>query len=151
QPQPIAYAAPPAPPAPTPAPIPPPAAPIAAPIAPPVLQEPVPQPVPRAEPPRVVAEAQGDFPGAEDRPGLEAALQNLMRMTGCRRAELHVVGPDQTETVVEVGPNDALLASLVGLARSLGGPQVVGGLTGQQEGKAWGAWPFRTVQRHGVI
>jgi len=119
--------------------------------APPAVPEPAPQTLKVSEPPRVVAEAIGEFPGAEDRLGLEAALQNLMRMTGCRRAELHVVGPDQVETVVEAGPADALLASLVGLARQLGGPQVVGGLTGQQEGKAWGAWPFRTVQRHGVI
>jgi hypothetical protein len=112
---------------------------------------PAPPPVRLAEPPRVAVDDRGEFPHAEDLRGLEGALQNLMRMTGCRRAELHVVGPDQVETVVEVGPSDALLASLVGLARQLGGPQVVGGLTGQQEGKAWGAWPFRTVQRHGVI
>ena len=118
--------------------------------APPVVHEPPPQPVRMSEP-TLVVESRTEFPGAEDRRGLEEALQNLMRMTGCRRAELHVVGPDQVATVVEVGPADALLASLVGLARQLGGPQVVGGLTGQQEGKAWGAWPFRTVQRHGVI
>jgi hypothetical protein len=74
-----------------------------------------------------------------------------MERTGTRRCELHLVGPDQVPMVVEMGPADPLLGSLIGLARQLGGPQVVGGLTGQQEGKAWGAWPFRTVQRHGVI
>jgi hypothetical protein len=134
-----------------PPPIPPPAAPPVSQVAPPAVFEPPPQPVKMPEPPRGVGESHAEFPGADDRRGLEAALQDLMRTTGCRRAELHVVGPDQVETVVEVGPADALLASLVGLARQLGGPQVVGGLTGQQEGKAWGAWPFRTVQRHGVI
>jgi len=110
-----------------------------------------PQPVVVSETPRVQIASLTEFPSPEDRKGLESALQSIMDATGTRRAELHLVGPDQVEMVVEVGPADALLGSLVGLARQLGGPQVVGGLTGQQEGKAWGAWPFRTVQRHGVI
>ena len=92
-----------------------------------------------------------DFPSPEDRLGLEAALRLLMAETGAGRAELHVIGPDQKETVVAIGPNDALLRGLVELASELGTPQVVGGLTGAQEGKAWGAWPFRTPQRRGVI
>jgi len=74
-----------------------------------------------------------------------------MAETGAGRAELHVIGPDRIETVVEVGPTDALLRGLVELATELGTPQVVGGLMGTQEGKAWGAWPFRTPQRYGVI
>jgi hypothetical protein len=110
-----------------------------------------PQPVAIPEHPRVQVPSLGEFPSPEDRHGLEEALRGLMESTGTKRAELHVTGPDAVEMVVQVGPNDALLGSLVGLARQLGGPQVVGGLTGQQEGKAWGAWPFRTVQRHGVI
>jgi len=110
-----------------------------------------PQPVPVSEHPRIQVPSLVEFPSPEDRKGLESALQSVMDATGTRRAELHLVGPDQVEMVVEVGPVDALLGSLIGLARQLGGPQVVGGLTGQQEGKAWGAWPFRTVQRHGVI
>ncbi len=110
-----------------------------------------PQPVRLPEHPNLEVTSLREFPSPEDRQGLEAALQSMMEATGTRRAELHVMGPDQVEMVVEVGPADALLGSLVGLARQLGGPQVVGGLTGQQEGKAWGAWPFRTVQRHGVI
>ncbi len=92
-----------------------------------------------------------EFPSPEDRRGLEAALGGLMAATGARRAEFHVVGPDQTETVVEVGPDDRLLKGLVELSSQVGSAQVVGGLTGSQEGKAWGAWPFRTAQRHGVI
>jgi hypothetical protein len=92
-----------------------------------------------------------DFPSPEDRRGLEAALRGLMAETGAGRAELHLIGPDQVETVVEVGPADALLRGLVELATDLGTAQVVGGLSGTQEGKAWGAWPFRTPQRHGVI
>ncbi len=110
-----------------------------------------PQPVPLPERPNLQVASLREFPSPEDRQGLEAALRTLMEATGTRRAELHVTGPDQLEMVVEVGPADALLGGLVGLALQLGGPQVVGGLTGQQEGKAWGAWPFRTVQRHGVI
>ncbi len=62
-----------------------------------------------------------------------------------------MVGPDQGETVVEVGPPDGLLRGLVELTGQAGTAQVVGGLAGTQEGKAWGAWPFRTTQRHGVI
>jgi hypothetical protein len=92
-----------------------------------------------------------EFPSPEDRRGLEAALASLMAATGARRAEVRVVGPDQTETVVEVGPADGLLKGLVELTRQGGGAQVVGGLVGPQEGKAWGAWPFRTAQRRGVI
>lgn len=110
-----------------------------------------PEPPAPPEPEKVQVASLGEFPTPEDRRGLEAALASLMAATGSRRVELHLVGPDQVEMVVEVGPPDALLGSLVGLARQLGGAQVVGGLTGQQEGKAWGAWPFRTVQRHGVL
>ena len=103
---------------------------------------------PRVEAPVASLE---EFPNPDDRRGLEIALRGLMDATGTQRAELHVVGSDLVETVVEVGPADGLLAGLVGLARQLGGAQVVGGLAGQQAGKAWGAWPFRTAQRHGVI
>ena len=110
-----------------------------------------PAPVPVPEHPRLQVTSLSEFPSPEDRHGLEAALQSVMDATGSRRAELHVTGPGQAEMLVELGPSDALLGSLVGLARQLGGAQVVGGLTGQQQGKAWGAWPFRTVQRRGVI
>src|SRR5262245_5658798 len=92
-----------------------------------------------------------DFPSVEDRRGLEQALMFLMQETGAGRAELHMVGPDAQETVVEVGPTDALLKGLIQLANHLGTPQVVGGIMGTQTGKAWGAWPFRTPQRRGVI
>ncbi len=110
-----------------------------------------PAPVPMPASAQPILDSLGDFPSPEDRHGLEAALRQWMEATGSRRAELHLMGPGQVATVVEVGAPDALLGSLVGLARQLGGAQVVGGLTGQQEGKAWGAWPFRTVQRHGVL
>lgn len=110
-----------------------------------------PQPVPIPARTEQVTIDLKDFPSPEDRRGLESALRAIMEATGTQRVELRVVGPDQTETVVEVGPSDALLGSLVGLAQQLRSAQVVGGLAGQQKGKAWGAWPFRTVQRHGVV
>ena len=92
-----------------------------------------------------------DFPSPEDRQGLEAALRVLMEETGADRVEMHVVGPDQSKTSVEIGPADALLRGLVELSTRVGSPQVVGGLAGEQAGKAWGAWPFRTPQHHGVV
>ena len=98
-----------------------------------------------------LVESLEDFPSPEDRRGLEQSLRTLMVETGADRAELHLVGPDSIETVVEVGPEDALLKGLVQLADQIGTPQVVGSLLGQQDGKAWGAWPFRTPQRRGVI
>jgi hypothetical protein len=92
-----------------------------------------------------------EFPSPEDRFALETALRSLMEQTGAGRAEVRIVGPDQVETRVEVGPADTLLASLVELASGLGTPQIVAGLAGTQEGKAWGAWPFRTPQHSGVV
>jgi hypothetical protein len=40
---------------------------------------------------------------------------------------------------------------LIDLALSENTPQVITRLTGPQEGKAWGAWPFRTTRSRGVI
>jgi hypothetical protein len=98
-----------------------------------------------------IVESLEDFPSPEDRRGLEQALRSLMVETGAGRAEIHLVGPDALETVVEVGPEDILLKGLVQLADQIGTPQVVGSLLGNRDGKAWGAWPFRTPQRRGVI
>jgi hypothetical protein len=92
-----------------------------------------------------------DFPSPEDRRGLENALRALMAETGAGRAEAHLFGPDHMETVVEVGPADALLRGLVELATQLGTAQVVNVVAGSQEGRAFGAWPFHTPQRRGVI
>lgn len=92
-----------------------------------------------------------DFPSLEDRRGLEQALTALMQETGAGRAELYLAAADALESVIEVGPSDALLKGLVQLADHLGTAQVIGGLVGSNEGKAWGAWPFRTPQHRGVI
>lgn len=99
----------------------------------------------------VVVPSLDDFPSVEDRRGLEAAIRELMANTGAGRAEIHMGGPDSMELVVELGPQDPLLKGLVALAVQLGTPQVVETVMGQSPGKAWGAWPFRTTQRHGVI
>ena len=92
-----------------------------------------------------------EFPSLEDRKGLEAALSELVLGTGAGHAELLVGGPDDLELVVQVGPSDPLLKGLIELAVQLGAPQVVSSLSGPTSGKAWGAWPFRTAQRRGVL
>ena len=92
-----------------------------------------------------------EFPSIEDRHSLEDALRGLMSVTGAGRAELHVGTVEAMAMVVEVGPGDALLKGLVALALELGTPQVVSSIVGGEEGRTWGAWPFRTAQRRGVL
>jgi len=106
--------------------------------------------VPKGKPSFVVGSLE-EFPSIDDRRGLENALQHLMTDTGADRAELHVAGPEASETVVEIGPADALLRGLVSLAQERGTPQVVASLSGLPEGMAWGAWPFRTATHRGVL
>jgi hypothetical protein len=91
------------------------------------------------------------FPTPEDRQALEYALQDVMTQTGAGRAELHMGTGEGLEMVIHLGPDDAVLKALVALAVDLGQPQVVSGVVGQGEGRTWGAWPFRTAQRRGVI
>jgi len=110
-----------------------------------------PSPVlPKGEPTFVIPSLE-EFPSLDDRRGLEGALQTLMVDTGAGRAELHVQGPESSETLVEIGPADALLRGLVELAQQRGTPQVVASLAGPTEGIAWGAWPFRTATHRGVL
>lgn len=106
--------------------------------------------VPRGEPSFVIPSLE-EFPSLDDRRGLENALQLLMVDTGAGRAELHVEGPESSETVVEIGPADALLRGLVEMAQQRGTPQVVASLSGSPQGVAWGAWPFRTATHRGVL
>src|SRR4029079_4474266 len=75
----------------------------------------------------------------------------LVQVTGAGSAELHVATGDGMERVVCIGVEDALLKGLVGLAVELGTPQVVSGIAGAAAGRTWGAWPFATSQRRGVI
>jgi len=111
----------------------------------------MPQPVRFAGQQNILIPSLEDFPSPEDRRGLEQALSSLVAGTGAGRAELHTGRADDLECVAEVGPADPLLAGLVDLALEMGTPQVVSRLTGPQEGKAWGAWPFQTTQHRGVL
>jgi hypothetical protein len=113
----------------------------------PTAPQPVPQPVQR----RWHLGDLEHFPSPQDRSGLESALRDVMQMTGAGTAELHVVTGAGMERVVCVGVEDALLKGLVGLAVELGTPQVVSGIAGAAAGLTWGAWPFATAQRRGVI
>jgi hypothetical protein len=99
----------------------------------------------------IVVASLADFPSPEDRRGLERAILSLVEHTGASGAVLQAGRPDGLEVVARVGPDDPLLSGLVDLAVQLNQPQVVSRLTGPQEGKAWGAWPFRTTQRRGVL
>jgi hypothetical protein len=92
-----------------------------------------------------------DFPSPEDRHGLELALEHLAQDTGASAAVLRAGRADELEVVAHVGSDDPLLQGLVDLAVELNAPQVVSRLTGPSKGKAWGAWPFRTTQRRGVL
>ena len=92
-----------------------------------------------------------DFPSSEDRHQLEGALRILVADTGAGRAELHAGRKGDMKMVAEIGPDDALLKGLVDLAVELNLPQVIKQLSGPQEGKAWGAWPFQTTQHRGVL
>ena len=92
-----------------------------------------------------------EFPSLEDRQGLERALADLASGTGAQAAELRAGHSGDVELLVRVGDEDPLLAGLIDLALSQNTPQVISRLTGPHEGKAWGAWPFRTTRSRGVI
>ena len=92
-----------------------------------------------------------DFPSPEDRRGLEHALHGLMTDTGASAAELHAGRSGDVVVVAQVGEQDPLLKGLVDLALESEEPQVVKRLAGPDEGKAWGAWPFKAGKRQGVL
>ena len=92
-----------------------------------------------------------DFPSPADRKGLEQALAGLMSDTGATAAELYAGRSGEVHVVAQVGTQDELMKGLVDLALRSDEAQVVRRLTGPDEGKAWGAWPFRTGQRQGVL
>jgi len=92
-----------------------------------------------------------EFPSSEDRSGLERALADLVSGTGAKSAELRAGHPNEVELLARVGGEDPLLQGLIELAMRLETAQVVSRLTGPQEGKAWGAWPFRTTRSRGVL
>ncbi len=91
------------------------------------------------------------FPSLEDRRGLEEALTQLVASTGALGAELLAARSGDLGVVARVGGEDPLLAGLIHLALDQDMAQVVSRLSGPEEGKAWGAWPFRTTRSHGVV
>jgi hypothetical protein len=92
-----------------------------------------------------------DFPSRESRAHLENALKDLVNSSGAGTAELHAGDADSLQLVAQVGPEDKLLSGLIDLANEMGTPQVVTRESEPGKGRAWGAWPFRTTQRRGVL
>ena len=120
----------------------------------PDLAEPVPAPprsvvVPAG--PRIKLATLEDFPSPEIRSELEDALKHLVSMTGAGSAELHAGDRSQLTLVAQVGPEDRLLRGLIELANEMGTPQVVTRQSDPGRGLTWAAWPFKTLQRRGVL
>ncbi len=111
----------------------------------------------KPEPPRILPHTMvrvmslEDFPSVESRRHLESALKSLVNVSGAGTAELHAGRSDALQLVAQVGPEDKLLRGLVDLAHELGTPQVVTRMSEPGKGRAWGAWPFQTTQRRGVL
>ena len=110
-----------------------------------------PGPVAIAVHPHVMVSSLDDFPSVEARKRLESALKDLVSRSGAGTAELHAGDNASLQLVAQVGPEDKLLRGLIELANEMGTPQVVTRLSEPGKGKAWGAWPFKTTQRRGVL
>ncbi len=110
-----------------------------------------PRPFIAAAHPRIMVASLEDFPSREAREQLENAIKGLVLNTGAGTAELHAGNGEQLQLVAQVGPEDKLLRGLIDLAVELGTPQVVTRVTEPGKGRTWGAWPFRTAQRRGVL
>jgi hypothetical protein len=116
------------------------------------LDEPTtPLPAPPARRPGIHVDTLDGFPSLEDRQGLEHALTELVERTGAQGAELRAARSGEVDVVARVGGEDPLLAGLIDLALDQNAAQVVSRLSGPEEGKAWGAWPFRTTRSRGVV
>jgi len=110
-----------------------------------------PQPVAPTNHPRILITSFEDFPSHEARAHLEEALKELVSRSGAGTAELHAGDSASLQLLAQIGPEDRLLSGLVDLANEMGTPQVITRLSEPGLGKAWGAWPFRTAQRRGVL
>lgn len=107
-------------------------------------------PVP-SSPPRLVVPSLADFPSRDARRNLEEVLLGLAERSGAAAVELHSGDARQLERVLSVGSEDKLLQGLVQLANESGTPQMVTRLNDPGKGRTWAAWPFRTLQRQGVL
>ncbi len=92
-----------------------------------------------------------DFPSADARQHLEDALKALVTSTGAGTAEVHEGDRAELRLMAQIGPEDRLLKGLIDLANEMGTPQVVTRLSEPGRGRTWAAWPFRTMQRRGVL
>ena len=110
-----------------------------------------PSPVVAHAHPKIIVASLEDFPSPESRLHLESALKDLVQLSGAGTAELHAGDNHSLQLVAQIGPEDKLLRGLIDLANELGTPQVVTRVSEPGRGKAWGAWPFRTTQRRGVL
>jgi hypothetical protein len=110
-----------------------------------------PRPIAPAETPRSGVHSLEDFPSPESRRVLEAALKSLVEHTGAGSAEVHAGDRRELRLLAQIGPDDRLLQGLVDIATETGTPQVVTRLSEPGRGRAWAAWPFRTMQRRGVV
>jgi hypothetical protein len=102
-------------------------------------------------PPRIRVADFSDFPSREARARLEEAIKTLVQGSGAGTAELHATDGEHLQLLAKVGPEDRLLSSLIDLALELGTPQVVQSVSEPSTGRLWGAWPFRTQTRRGVL
>jgi hypothetical protein len=120
----------------------------------PDLSEPTPlEPRAIVEPaePRHAVASLVDFPSREARESLESALKSLVTTTGAGTAEVHGGDPARLKLLAQVGPDDRLLKGLVDVANEMGTPQLLTRLNDPGRGRTWAAWPFRTLQRRGVL
>lgn len=101
--------------------------------------------------PRISPVSLDDFPSLDARRHLEEALKSLVTLTGAGTAEVHGGDRAQLRLVAKIGPEDRLLTGLIDLASEMGTPQVVTRMTDPGRGRTWAAWPFRTMQRRGVL
>jgi hypothetical protein len=103
------------------------------------------------DPARITVASLDDFPSRESRQKLEETLKTLVRETGAGTAEVHAGDRTRLRLVAQVGPDDRLLRGLIDIARESGTPQLVTRLSDPGKGRTWAAWPFRTMQRHGIV
>lgn len=91
------------------------------------------------------------LPGPDQREALYARLSEWAARSGARSVLLHAGAGNVVEPVSRFGPEDALLHALVHLALAEDAPHVVTRLDGDERGRAWGAWPFRTRGLRGAL
>ncbi len=110
-----------------------------------------PRPVESSAEPRLSVSSLEDFPSPESRRHLEGVLKALVTQSGAGTAELHAGDRARIRLLAQIGPEDKLLKGLIDIANEMGTPQLVTRLSDPGKGRTWAAWPFRTMQRRGVL